>query len=79
LCDDGNFLRSSVDADAMIVKIFKEVATVGRAAGYPDLITDDEIEGQMQRSRQKQIPRRGKSLPCWWMSETTGQSRWKLS
>jgi 2-dehydropantoate 2-reductase len=55
LCDDANFLRSSPDADSMIVKIFQEVGTIAAAAGYPGLVTAEEIERQMQRSRHRKI------------------------
>ncbi|KIW08681.1 uncharacterized protein PV09_00632 [Verruconis gallopava] len=54
LCDDANFLRSSPEADSMIVKIFKEVGAVAKAAGHGDLLTDEEIEWQMKRSRHRE-------------------------
>lgn len=53
LCDDGNFLRSSPEAEDMIIKLYKEVALVAAAAGYPGTLGDEEIERQMQRSRQR--------------------------
>lgn len=53
MCDDANFLTSSADAEGVIMKIFKEVARVAAAAGYPDLITDEEIDRQMERSRER--------------------------
>jgi 2-dehydropantoate 2-reductase len=53
LCDDGNFLRSSPEAELLIVKLYKEVALVAAAAGYPNAITDEEIERQLVRSRQR--------------------------
>jgi 2-dehydropantoate 2-reductase len=55
LCDDGNFLWSSPEAEDMIVKLYKEVALVATAAGYPDAITDEEIESQLVRSRQRKV------------------------
>jgi 2-dehydropantoate 2-reductase len=55
LCDDGNFLRSSPEADAMVVNIFREVGRIAAAAGYPDLVTYEEIQRQMRRSRQRQV------------------------
>ena len=51
LCDDGNFLRSSDLADNMIVKLMREVGEVASAAGYPGVITEEEITSQMSRSR----------------------------
>lgn len=51
MCDDGNFQRSSPDAETIIIGIFKEIAVVAAAAGYPDILPDEVIEKQMQRSR----------------------------
>ena len=53
LCDDANFLRSSPEAEDTIIKIYQEVALIAAAAGYPGIISDEEIERQMQRSRQR--------------------------
>lgn len=55
LCDDANFLRSSPEADDMIVKIYKEVGQVATAAGYADCITDEEIARQLQRARHRSV------------------------
>lgn len=55
LCDDANFLRSSPEADAMVVSIYKEVGDVATAAGYGGCINDEEIDRQLQRARQRNI------------------------
>ncbi|KAK3620666.1 hypothetical protein LTR56_023257 [Elasticomyces elasticus] len=49
LCDDANYLRSSPRAEEMIRKIMREVGVVATAAGYPNVITDEVIERDIQR------------------------------
>jgi 2-dehydropantoate 2-reductase len=49
-CDDANLLRSSPGAIDQIKGIMKEVASIATAVGYPDLITDDEIEKTLGRA-----------------------------
>ncbi|KAK5730027.1 hypothetical protein LTR17_011430 [Elasticomyces elasticus] len=49
LCDDANYLRSSPQAEEMIRKIMREVGAVATAAGYPNAITDEVIERDIQR------------------------------
>ena len=49
LCDDANYLRSSSYAVGMARDIMKEYGILATAAGYPDLITDEEIEDHLSR------------------------------
>ncbi|KAK0259435.1 hypothetical protein LTR91_010922 [Friedmanniomyces endolithicus] len=49
MCDDANYLRSSPRAEKMIRKVMREVASIATAAGYPDVITDEVIERDIQR------------------------------
>ncbi|KAI5365378.1 Putative ketopantoate reductase ApbA/PanE, 6-phosphogluconate dehydrogenase-like domain superfamily [Septoria linicola] len=49
LCDDGNLLRSSPMAISVARDVMREVGRLATAAGYPDIITEDEIEYHMAR------------------------------
>lgn len=49
MCDDANYLRSSPQAEKMIRKVMREVGTIATAAGYPNVITDEVIERDIQR------------------------------
>lgn len=51
MCDDANFQRSSPEAETIIIGIFREMRLVAAAAGYPDILPDEVIEKQMERSR----------------------------
>ncbi|KAF2764347.1 2-dehydropantoate 2-reductase [Teratosphaeria nubilosa] len=51
LCDYANFLRSSPHAEPMIRKIMKEAGTIATAAGYPNVVTDETIEHDIQRPK----------------------------
>jgi 2-dehydropantoate 2-reductase len=53
LCDDANLLRSSPGAATMIAKVMREVGLVAAAAGYPTAISEEEIQSQMQRSKER--------------------------
>ncbi|EME82098.1 uncharacterized protein MYCFIDRAFT_77606 [Pseudocercospora fijiensis CIRAD86] len=49
MCDDGNLLRSSSYAISMVREVMREVGRLAAAAGYPDAVTEDEIEYQLSR------------------------------
>lgn len=51
LCDDGNFLSSSEDAENAVKGLMGEVKAIAGATGYSGVITDEEIERQFERSR----------------------------
>ncbi|KAI7235006.1 hypothetical protein KC330_g4522 [Hortaea werneckii] len=51
MCDDANYLRSSPKAEDMIRKIMKDVAKIATAVGYPDAVTDQGIEHDLQRPK----------------------------
>ncbi|KAK4569877.1 hypothetical protein LTR86_002846 [Recurvomyces mirabilis] len=53
MCDDANYLRSSVQAEPLVRGIMKEVGTVATAAGYPDAITDEAIENDLARPKSR--------------------------
>ncbi|GAB1728143.1 hypothetical protein NU195Hw_g6093t1 [Hortaea werneckii] len=53
MCDDANYLRSSPKAEDMIRKIMKDVAKIAVAVGYPDAITDERIEQDLQRPKSR--------------------------
>lgn len=53
LCDDGNLLLSSPEADGIMVGIFNEVAAIASAAGYPGVVSTEVVEMQMDRARQR--------------------------
>lgn len=53
LCDDANLLRSSSEAGPLVAKVMREVGRVATAAGYPDAVTEEEIESQLVRSRER--------------------------
>jgi 2-dehydropantoate 2-reductase len=53
MCDDANYLRSSPGAEAMIRNIMQEVGTIATAAGYPNVITEEAIEHDLQRPRSR--------------------------
>ncbi|KAK3676319.1 hypothetical protein LTR78_003593 [Recurvomyces mirabilis] len=53
MCDDANYLRSSVQAEPLVRGIMKEVGTVATAAGYPDAITDGAIENDLARPKSR--------------------------
>lgn len=50
LCDDANFLRSSLDALDTVKKVMLEVGRVAAAAGYP-VVTESAIEDQLRRAK----------------------------
>ncbi|EMC97327.1 hypothetical protein BAUCODRAFT_575211 [Baudoinia panamericana UAMH 10762] len=49
LCDDANYLRSSPRAETLIRNIMHEVGLIAAAAGYPNVITDEVINDDLQR------------------------------
>ncbi|EME43053.1 hypothetical protein DOTSEDRAFT_72443 [Dothistroma septosporum NZE10] len=49
LCDDANYLRSSAYAVGIARNSMKEYGILATAAGYPNLITDEEIEDHLSR------------------------------
>ena len=49
LCDDGNLLRSSTFAAQVARDVMREVGRIATAAGYPNMITEDEMEHHMSR------------------------------
>ncbi|GAB1743168.1 hypothetical protein NU219Hw_g9024t1 [Hortaea werneckii] len=51
MCDDANYLRSSAKAEDMIRKIMKDVGKIAAAAGYPNAVTDQGIEHDLQRPK----------------------------
>ena len=53
MCDDANYLRSSPNAESMMRKIMQEVGRIATAAGYPDAITDESIESDLERPRSR--------------------------
>lgn len=53
LCDDANYLRSSPLSEPQIKSLMREVGRVATASGYPDLITEDFIEADLQRPRER--------------------------
>ncbi|KAK4548443.1 hypothetical protein LTR36_009353 [Oleoguttula mirabilis] len=53
MCDDANYLRSSPNAEDMIRKLMKEVGTVAAAAGYPDVVTNEVIEHDLERPKSR--------------------------
>ena len=53
MCDDANFLRSSTYAESMVRKIMKDVGKVASAAGYPNTVTDEAIEHDLQRPKDR--------------------------
>ena len=53
VCDDANFLRSSNQTEAAIRKIMKEVSRVATAAGYPDAITEERIDEDLERPKSR--------------------------
>lgn len=55
LCDDANYLRSSPNAEVLIRKIMKEVGSVATAADYPDVITAEVIEHDLQRPKSRLV------------------------
>jgi len=55
LCDDANYLRSSPSVEPMIRKIMKDVGKVAAAAGYPDVITDEAIDHDLERPKGRLI------------------------
>ena len=54
LCDDGNFMRSSDMAEEMIIKIFRQVGTIAKAAGH-DVVHEDWIQNQLELNRGRKI------------------------
>ena len=53
LCDDANFLRSSRTAEPLIKTVMAEIGAIATAAGYPNLITEEMIEQDLERPRER--------------------------
>ncbi|CAK4030994.1 2-dehydropantoate 2-reductase like [Lecanosticta acicola] len=49
LCDDANYLRSSKYALDMAKDVMREIGVLATAVGYPDAVTEAEIEHHMER------------------------------
>ncbi|KAK5129527.1 hypothetical protein LTR08_003186 [Meristemomyces frigidus] len=53
MCDDANYLRSSPNAESTVRKIMRDVGRIASAAGYPAAITDEAIEHDLQRPKDR--------------------------
>ena len=53
LCDDANYLRSSDNSENMIRKIMREIGRVATAEGYPNAITEEIIEKDLERPKSR--------------------------
>lgn len=53
LCDDANYLRSSSMSEQMVRKIMQEVGRVAAAAGYPNAISAESIERDLERPKSR--------------------------
>jgi 2-dehydropantoate 2-reductase len=54
-CDDANLLRSSAAAGDTLVDIMREVASVATASGYPGAVSEEEIQRQMERPKERLV------------------------
>jgi len=53
LCDDANFLRSSAEAEDMALRLMRLVGRIAREALGYDVVTEEVIQRQMQRHRDR--------------------------
>lgn len=54
LCDDANLLRSSGErSESVIREVMTEVGKIAAAAGYPDAVTGELIEKDLERPRSR--------------------------
>lgn len=51
LCDDANYLRSSNRSEDMMRKVMREIGQIATATGYPNAITEELIEKDLERPK----------------------------